>query len=522
MVPTAKALLGEEAYFYGTAVEGKTPFQLLRLGISEQVAEPVYHGILEILPSDMADVTMFGKSVVLPNIRNLGPLIESSATYRTVQPMGVEVEEMLSRPFIATSEQIGESISTLKGGLGFLYQTSEAPQIFREDILGVAGTLKDIYAGYIRRPVTGLEEAYSTAKGGISFVTQAPSETKDLLGDIWTGYVKRPISTISEYGKEASYLAKVQAARGAYAAEQFGRQVSESLLPFREIGATAKAAVQPVLVEPLREVRAAAKVGMGSLRYWTPIGVEMLKVGVTDWLRQSWLLPSKTTVATTRRLMKPFTYEQPKTVFAPAILEQPKTLKTGIVGLSQITGMYPVSVQAGEESRQREVVPSLVQYMSQPYPFRFGATRARQEEEEEYVPLHYPTEALGVSRLFRVDVGAKPTVTPADIAAVSIRADISPIESSIVSPSVTQDIAQVHAQQVQQIQRQAQEAQQRQDQRMLELLSLKLPTRRYKKPNRAKREEWYRRITPVPTPAVMRRRLLGQPSKRKKSRLKVI
>lgn len=320
----SKTILGEESYAYYHGVEGLRAVELLKLGLSEHVLSPVYSGIQDILPSYLTEPVMFGKSVLLPNIRDLGSVLETNVLFQGLRSGLSDVrEEILSPIYEAQFRPIAQSLSVGKGGISFLLQSEGQIPIFGE--MGV--TLENAFGIMLKPLVTDLKESFSLAKGGVSFMWQSPSETKAVLGDIWTGYIGRPIDALVDYEKTGEIFAKVSVAQAKFKAGQIGSILSESLLPFREIASTMKQSAQTVLLAPLEEAKAASKIGMGSLRYWMPIGLNLLKVGITTWMKPVDL--NKTVLS-----VKPWTWTFPaeKKLVSPLTikLEQPKPLKSGI------------------------------------------------------------------------------------------------------------------------------------------------------------------------------------------------
>ena len=444
VAPLSKLLLGEESYFYGTAIEGQTPYELLRLGITKQVTAPLYHGVLETLPEGWANVVMFTKSVVAPNIRNLGSVLQYNLPYQTLHSFGQKIVSPITDVWNlkALGMEVSARASITKGGLSFIWQTSET-----------ADLLKVVWSGYVERPISGFGEAYGSAKGAFSFVRQAPSETSELLGKVWSGYVQRPLGMIADYGQEASFLARVRLAQVEF---KLGEVGGKALLPFTELGTTAKTATQTVLMPPLKEVKVGAQLGMGSLRYWMPVGIEMMKMGVTNWFKP--ILPAKAIEAT--RLMKPFNYAIPKTVFPTQIFEQAKTLKTGITPKT-LNVQVP---QASYTFQTSKVMSNLVKYAGVPYP----GSRQKTVDVEDMTYMHYPSEGFGVSRLAKADLSFVRVPSLADMMMSVTDVDLGiGLDAGIRS-------AQSLRQDSQQLEQQMQEQQQKQQQ-ILKQLQFQLP-----------------------------------------------
>jgi hypothetical protein len=501
VLDVSKIMLGPEQYAYYHGVEGYTAAQLLKLGITEDITAPLWHGILDIVPESWAEPLSFAKSVIAPNITDLGALFETSKTYLSIEAGQLGISDILQpiydvskTAYEAQFKPIFEGISAAKGGIEFLALPTGNIPIFGE----IYATLESTYGLTLKPLISGIQGVPSVVRGGLEFYQQAPSETRDILEGILTDYVQRPISTIGDYAQEAKFLAQVRVGQAAYGLEQTEKAVSESLLPFREVATTAQD-VQTLLLSPMKEsvqeLKAAGQIGIGSLRYWAPIGIELFKLGVTRTF-----LPYATKAKASWKPMKPFTFTVSTVEFPKAVLEQSKvTMKSGVTSFQFSPSAF---VSTAEKASG---VPNLVQYTGPVNPVVVTRERERETEETTYLQ----ESGFAVSRLMETSLSSMPSSMPTIASALrqfeslSSNMGLNLAEGLSIDLGVSAVSAQAMSQALLplQLEQQAEQQLQEQTQAMAIPLDLKLDTLLGKRrPKRVGTSYFFRRY-PVATPS---------------------
>lgn len=384
--PLAKDLLGEEAFLYGRAVEGQTPYQLLRLGITKEITAPLFHGFLETVPENWANIVMFTKSVVAPNIKDLGAVLETSVIYQQVLvPVGSSAKQVFVEPFSVGIEQATFAVKDL----GF----------------SVRFGLADVYERTLQPLASAVEDQASVFRGGMSFLSQT---TPNILSQIDFEPIVGPARTVLTYGKSAFSYGKGFTSfmeQAPWSAETtIGKPVitaTDALGKVERAAAQGFESARQTLFVPLKS-EAIADIGM--LRFRADLSKAFILKGLQLGFSPFKLLPEPKTI------MKPWGYPRQKAIqFDIPKFEQPKIMRTGITPISTVQTENVMS-----NIQKTDITPNLVQYAGLAFP----GTRQRGQDIEETDYLHFPTQGFNVSRLAKTDLSlGKSSISITDLAA---------------------------------------------------------------------------------------------------------